>query len=535
MGEASAAAAFLIDCSPDERRVALTDFSAHDMGYVSAAVADEMGTPYGLWRDDPIGFVEDGLGETLWSKQRDVLRDLQESDRVVVPSCHGAGKTWLAARVVGWHLCVWPPGSVQAPTTADVGRKVKGLLWGEINAMHARHSLPGECQTIEWKLGGRIAAWGFSPDDYDEDAFGGIHRQPLVVVDEAGNLSPILGRSLESVMATAGSKLLAIGNPPIDETGSPWFEGRTESRHYRTVRISSFDTPNLTGESTPPCHDHPDLPEHPISDHLPTEASIDIVREDYGENDPYYIARIKAEFPKDYGQKAIPRSWVEEAVANTEPPESTWIRLGVDPAAEGADEFAIARAEGFRVRIVKATRVPTRTYDMAGAVLEEIEVAEDLRSKLGERRRVRVKVDDLGLGMGVTDTLKAWRKEGRHDAEIVAVRVSKKCAKRADRAKYINQRAQMWWEGRKLCQPDGEDGSVDLALDVGEDEIRQLSLPSYDHDSGGRRKIESKGDMLKRGVGSPDRAEAILMAIYEPTPPRERTSQNVPPGDLPTI
>jgi hypothetical protein len=44
--------------------------------------------------------------------------------------------------------------------------------------------------------------------------------------------------------------------------------------------------------------------------------------------------------------------------------------------------------------------------------------------------------------------------------------------------------------------------------------VAQLAGPMYDITSAGLIKIESKDDMRRRGLQSPDEAEAILLAIY---------------------
>jgi hypothetical protein len=46
--------------------------------------------------------------------------------------------------------------------------------------------------------------------------------------------------------------------------------------------------------------------------------------------------------------------------------------------------------------------------------------------------------------------------------------------------------------------------------------MMQLAAPSYRSNSSGKLLIESKADMSKRGIGSPDRAEAVLLALFEP-------------------
>jgi hypothetical protein len=89
-----------------------------------------------------------------------------------------------------------------------------------------------------------------------------------------------------------------------------------------------------------------------------------------------------------------------------------------------------------------------------------------------------------------------------------------------DREQFANQRAEMWWAMREALQPD-EEGGQDLALEIDHRTVQQLAAPSYRSNSSGRILIESKADMAKRGVGSPDRAEAVLLALFEPPGPAE--------------
>jgi hypothetical protein len=71
----------------------------------------------------------------------------------------------------------------------------------------------------------------------------------------------------------------------------------------------------------------------------------------------------------------------------------------------------------------------------------------------------------------------------------------------------------MWWNARTLIQP--KEDKQDVRLDVDRFVLAQLASPTFYADSSGRIVIESKVDMKKRGVASPDRAEAILLALYE--------------------
>ena len=102
---------FLMALDPVDRRTVLTGLPGDEMTEVLRASRRSLGTAYGLWQDDPVGFVEQVLGETLWSRQRRILTALPEYKRVIVPSAVGMGKTHIAARGVAWNACCWPVGT----------------------------------------------------------------------------------------------------------------------------------------------------------------------------------------------------------------------------------------------------------------------------------------------------------------------------------------------------------------------------------------------------------------------------------------
>jgi hypothetical protein len=519
----------LMEAPPPLRSAWLRTLDRRGFALVTDAAADHLGTPFGLWADDCPGFFEFVLREPLWSKQREIAEAISTGDKVAVPACHGPGKTWWAGGCVAWFLTTRAEGSAQAVTTATRWRQVRTQLWPRIRSLHARHHLPGDILQTEWHLGGLIS-YGFSPADNDETAFSGIHApELLVMVDEAGGISPTLGKSVETTTSGLHVKLVLLGNPPIDEeTGSPWFEEMTHRPDVTVIRISAFDTPNFTGEETADCGSCPSFMDpHPVSRHLVQPAWVEGVERDYGKADPFYIARVEARFPKDATAKAIPRGWLDECVADPawQPAKGTQVRLGVDVASDGGDEFVIARTVGFRPEIVHAARgaANANPVDLAGRILQEIEEAEALVRELGGdptgAEQVRVKVDAIGIGWGPTGTLEAWGDEGRHHAAIVAVNVSEAVEyPEEDQEKYANKRAQMWWLGRELSKPREGIGRPTWALPDDEKLLRQLSGPKYGHTSGGMIRIEKKADMAKRGVPSPDRAEAVLLSVYEPWP-----------------
>lgn len=72
--------------------------------------------------------------------------------------------------------------------------------------------------------------------------------------------------------------------------------------------------------------------------------------------------------------------------------------------------------------------------------------------------------------------------------------------------KFVNRRSEQWWGLRSLF----EAGLVDIDP---EDEVLQAQLGSvkWSQDSAGRITVETKKDMKKRGLPSPDRADTLMM------------------------
>lgn len=76
-----------------------------------------------------------------------------------------------------------------------------------------------------------------------------------------------------------------------------------------------------------------------------------------------------------------------------------------------------------------------------------------------------------------------------------------------DPTRFVNARAEWYWALRCMFE------AGDLDIDPHDDELAaQLSSIRFVYDSRGRIKIESKDDMKARGLPSPDRADAVMLA-----------------------
>lgn len=534
---------------PVDRAFFMGDLPARDLAVLLDTAHAELGTPFGVWRDDPVGFALGPARQALWSLQRTVLRSIVVNKKTAVPSTVGIGKTRLGGVATAWWGAVWPAGTATVLTTATRFRQVKTQLWPEIRAVHAHAGLPGHCDTTQWKIPTEDgvdyqAAFGFSAPDWDETAVQGIHRpRLLVIVDEAGGFGHVLGQAFESILTGEHTRALFIGNPPTDTEGS-WFEGLCAQTDVNTIPISIFDTPHFTGEDVGPCTTCPKgMPEHDAKEHLTERDWEEGVKRDYGEDSPYYQARALARFPKGGPSRAIPGDWIDAAVDMAkdgtpdrkavvgdrngvpfayQPKTGAWIRLGVDVAAGGGDELAVARCEGDVARIVhtESGKELANPHYAAGKVLEQIRVAEALRRRLGTKARVRVKIDANGVGIGCAGVLEAWAAEGIHEAIIVRVNVGeapeegRREAHETWRPKL--KRDEMYGAMRLLLQPDERTGDPAVALDIDPQTRAQLAAAKVGWGSGGLTVIEAKDKIKERLQRSPDRAEAVMLSVYEP-------------------
>lgn len=505
----------VLGASSEERYAIYSQLNTDEKAALNMLLEAEESNPWARYETNPTGFIQEALGETLWSKQLDIVDSVLNNQRTSVAACHAPGKSHLSGRIVAWWVTAHAPGTALAITIAPTHRQVRNIIWPHIRRCHVMAKLPGEVLTQTWKIGGLSVAYGFSPSPYDEAAIQGIHAPNLlIVVDEAGGIGEIVGQSIEALMTGGNTRLLLLGNPPTDQEDS-WFERCYNSPLYNTIDISAYDTPNFTGEEVGVCKTcPPQVEKHLITKHLVDQRWVDDVITEFGPDSPFVEARVFARFPRATANKVIPFHWCERSTHNEEPITGVHVKLGIDIAADGGDEFVIAKADGYKTKIVHRSsgKSNENAVDVANVCLTHIREAEETHTSRDITEPVRVKIDTIGVGWGVVSILQKWGQEGKHRSTIVPVNVAERAK---DPEKFRNVRAELWWNGRALLQPD-QDGRQNLALDVERKVLSQLAGPTFKSDSSGRIQIEAKADMKRRGVSSPDQAEAVLLAVYEP-------------------
>jgi hypothetical protein len=447
---------------------------------------------YDLFHDDPVGFIRVILDEQPWTIQAQIAEAIRDNPNVAVPSCFGSGKDWIAARIVCW----WVATGGIAVTTADTYRQVRDILWRELRKAHARGQLPGTIPSVEsrWEIPGTGAfAIGVKPEDYNPEGLQGIHgRRVMVVIDEANGVGPDLWDAAKGLVVNEDSRILAIGNP--HEPQGPFFEA-CRSKIWHVIHISVHDTPNFTKEPVP----------EKAQAELVSPFWLEQRRSEGLEGTPWWQAKVLGQFPDTASNAIIPLAWVEMA-RSREFITSAREWAGLDVARFGSDDSALVEGSGNGPETVTIVHGQD-TMAVAGMGMRYL-----------NERRGTLAVDVIGVGGGVVDRIKEQRPPG----QLLAVNVGE--SPDHDAELLVNLRAQLWWDARRVLDPQSDD-PISLARldDAVYQRLRsELTAPTYRMTSSGKVQVESKEELKARGLPSPDVADAFNLALFARSKSRKR-------------
>ena len=445
-------------------------------------------------------FAERALGESLWSKQREVLQAVSTHEKTAVKSAHGVGKSWLAARAVIWFMATRQPAEVI--TTAPTWRQVERILWKEIRLAWG-HAVPlvkamGTCLNTELKFGDGHTAYGLSTDDTDR--FQGIHSPHLmVVVDEAAGVSPAIFDAIATLGTGGEYRELLIGNPTSTE-GRFYQAFQNPALGYHCISVAATDTPNFTGE---------DVPEK-VKRNLVTPQWVAERAIEWGVGSALYAARVDAQFPSGNEDNVlVPLAWAE-AACNREPQAGgdAMVQMGLDVARYGSDSCCLAGRVGYNLKLLKSKPGHTGSLEVEAWARQE---AQDFAAANGGTVKVLV---DEGYNPGVVDHLMALTDPG------VTYEAVSFGAAAQDNEKHLNRRNEMLWGLRELYRPGNAD--PDLCVTATGPEVErlksQVSAIRFKYDTRLRPKCETKQEMKDRGMPSPDETDAAALAFAKAEP-----------------
>ena len=216
----------------------------------------------------------------------------------------------------------------------------------------------------------------------------------------------------------------------------------------------------------------------------------------------YEIEQARINHPEDYAhdylgkalavsdKNIIQTAQVIEAMGREVDDEGA-IEVGVDVARLGGDRTVFVKRKGLK-EIGRASFTKKRTT----------EVCDLLVNFIGADKDVLIKIDDTGVGGGVTDEMIA------RDYNVIPINFG---AKASNPDKYPNLISEAWFYLQSIID------QISIAND--KDLLVELSNREWKMDSKGRRGVESKDDYKKRGFRSPDLADATILCFYTPPEP----------------
>jgi ribosomal protein L37AE/L43A len=427
------------------------------------------------------------LRSSLWLKQQEILLSVNTHLKTAVKACHASGKTYVAAVAVLWWLITHRNCIVL--TTAPTWMQVERVLWSEIHAAvnRAAYVFPRPSAT-KLELEPNRYAIGLSTNE--SVRFQGFHAENiLVIIDEAPGVLPEIYDAIAGITAGGNIRILALGNPVI--ASGPFYDAFTEKREsWNLITISAFDTPNLAGltpESLLGLPDHElDANSYP---YLTTRRWVQEKYKEWGPGHPLWESRVLGNFPTQSEDALFALTWLEQAKLRTEGDGDLY--AGIDVAGPGEDETVLCVRRGPRIILLRIWANRDPRGDVLAALLPY----------KGSLKGVNI--DSAGIGYYMAQHLKD------HELPVTEINVGERAK---DSEKFFNRKAEVYWAFRMRAEAGDVAGLTD------ERAIAQLVGIRYSHNSRGQVVIESKEDARKRGVKSPDRAEAIILAFAELAP-----------------
>lgn len=461
-----------------------------------------------IYFHDIRAWAKDKLNVTLWNKQAEIAEMLVKHKRVAVKSGHGVGKSFIASVIGAWFTDTRQNLDSVMVSTAPTQPQLK-IIWGYMEQHHLKADLFGRITgDHEWKNArGHQRGFGRKPSNTNIHAFQGIHRRNgvLAILDESCGVPESIFTAVDAITTGRHDYVLAIGNP--DDINTPFGKIWTDSavgESWHKMTISSYDSPNLTGE---------DFPEE-ASGGLVTAEWVEQRRKAWGEDSPRFKSKVLGEFSESSTNTLFTMATVNMGhTTDIEPAPEQRAWLGVDVARYGADETVVYCNEGGRVRI-----------SGKWSKTDLVTTAERVDTIARETGAEQVRVDGVGIGAGVVDNLVRL---ADNSYQIITMTGN---AGSPDLTKWANARA-YWYDTVREKMSNGEIDidfeDTKLADEIGDIQYHFRNARSVLQVEKKEEIRERKRKMMSGNVdetgGSPDHADAFIYAtaplgfdIYDP-------------------
>ena len=314
------------------------------------------------------------------------------------------------------------------------------------------------------------------------ESFAGLHNEGkriVLIMDEASGISDKVWEVAEGAMTDSNTEILwlAFGNPTRN-TGR-FRECFGSQKHlWKTRQIDSRLVEGTNREY------------------------LDEMVNTYGEDSDFVRIRVRGVFPRAGTTQFIGSDVVELAATRDDAGASIYdaLVLGVDVARFGDDESVIFIRKGRDGR----THPPLKFRG-----LDTMQLAARVAEQAAFYRADAVFVDGGGVGGGVVDRLRQLRVPNVFDIQFGGS--SDRSMPGAEQTVYANKRAEMWGWTREWLKGGTIPDDQDMRQQLEGCEYGYVLLHGREAVA-----LEKKSDMKKRGLSSPDIADALALTFAYP-------------------
>jgi hypothetical protein len=446
------------------------------------------------YRDDPYGYRLDILGrkpcpnpsDPTKDWQRDACESVRDNKRTAIGAGHGIGKTGLAADLIHWFIATRPRPAIIA--TANTENQLRTKLWRELAKVNQQAK---NRDWFDWKAStftmfndptAQAHAIAWSEDN--PEAFAGTHETHVLgVFDEASAIARVIFNVFAGAMTTAGARWLQLGNSTKNE--GYFFDavhGKLKARKPGDLRRGLWNS--MVVPSTASAFVDP--------------AWVEEMKAQHGEESDEYRVRVLGLPPRFDAEQFINRDLVVSAMERTVPMFERWpLILGCDVGR--GDRSVILPRRGRKVLEKIEIIRGERTMDFARRIAEEIRFYREEHGLTAQ-----VILEELGMGVGVVETLQ----DMDFGDQIWGINTGE-AASEWGRDLYTNLRCEMWALTKEWLE-----GQVELPNlpELMDDLLVIKRKPS----ATGKLRLETKDEMRRRGVKSPDVGDALALTFAVP-------------------
>lgn len=412
--------------------------------------------------------------------------------RIAVASGHGIGKSAEMGMIANWAMSCWSDAKVLV--TSNTGDQLTTKTSPEISSWFRRsitsHWFTTATMSIKSRDKAHSETWRLDFVTWSEnntEAFAGLHNEGKIIVllfDEASGIGDKVWEVALGALTDENTVIIwiAFGNPTRN-TGM-FRECFRRFRHRWTTR--HIDSRDVEGTN---------------------KEYLQQIVDDYGEDSDEARRRVKGQFPRQSAMQFIS----EEDVSNA---QKVHLRrdqysfapviIGVDPAWTGDDTLEVYLRQGLYSKHLLT--LPRNDND--------VQVANHI-ARLEDEYQADAVFIDAGYGTGIKsagDTMgRAWRLIWFSGKPI-------------DEG-YFNKRAEIWGQLKKWLKAGGAIDPADTVL------YADLTSPETKARLDGKILLESKEDMKKRGLPSPNKADALALTFAEPVAKKPRYVKPVGDGN----